>query len=67
MKRAKHINQTEREFRARKRREFKALEKAFDKFVYGCVYTPLSDGEVGRIGNELEAMRKVLQPWWRKA
>jgi len=67
MNRTTHIKKTEREFRKQKRREFKALVKAFYNYRLGCAYCPTKTGAVGRIESALDDMAKVLRPWWRKA
>lgn len=68
MKRAEHIKQTERQFRARKRKEFNDLQKAAEKFLNGAAYLPETPHiYFGIICSNIRSMAKMLRPWWRKA
>lgn len=70
MKRARHIKMTEREYKARKRREFKELKKALDKFRYGCTYMPQDALEIlflGRMDKTIDKAHDVLKKWWKNA
>lgn len=41
---ARHIPDTMRQFKARKRREFRAIVKAFEVYKIGCAYAPYQTG-----------------------
>ena len=56
-----HIEGTWRQWTTRKRKEFRDLEKAFDQFRLGCVYTPLLS-EVHEFKKLLEEGRKKMSP-----
>lgn len=68
MKRAPHIRMTEREFRARKRREFRTLRKAMKAFLPGSAFLP--EKAFREWNDALDALDRVYQEckgWWRHA
>lgn len=67
MKRCKWIPMTEKQFRARKRKEFKALKKAFDVWRFGCACTPANESQVGIIQKQIDSIFAQCKTWWRKA
>lgn len=67
MKRAAHIKMTEREFRAWKRREWRAVERALRLFNRASAYTPAWRSLI-RLEREVRAIRAELDtPNWRTA
>lgn len=67
MKRAKWVDMTERQFRAKKRKDFRALKKAFDAWRLGCGLTPTNKGQVGIIQEQIDSIFEQCKPWWRKS
>lgn len=68
MKRAKHIKMTEREFRKRKRKEFRIARKAMDKLNLGSAYLPPS--AFRQFNKAEEYFKKAYEDcktWWRNA
>ena len=58
---------TQRQWKARKRQELKAVIKAFDTYHCGCAFTPGTSGEVGIIDEQLEKLRALhsVKQWGR--
>ena len=58
---------TTRRWKARKRRELKAVLRAFSAFRIGCAYTPMKDGEVGAVEDLLRRMQQRVsaKEWGR--
>ena len=67
VKRAKHIEMTEKQFKAQKRHQFRLLKKALNDLRIGCAYLPVHEHFVNQIGQILDDAEAVLRPWWRKA
>lgn len=58
---------TSRQWKAKKRRELRAITKAFELYRFGCAYCPCKDGEVGQIQHLLNSMQQKLsaRSWGR--
>lgn len=58
---------TQRQWKSRKRRELKAIIKAFENYRMGCAYCPGTDGEVGELQHLLERLKDShsVKKWGR--
>lgn len=58
---------TQREWRRLKRRHLKTLRKAFSEVRRGSVFTPSSDGAIGKIDELIEQLEQLWSPanWGR--
>lgn len=62
-----HIGGTHRAWKARKRRELRAVERVFDALTIGCAYAPPANAAIGRIGAALAELRTAysVKAWGR--
>lgn len=51
---------TQQQWKSRKRREAKALERAFNVFRMGCAHTPLCNSEILVLQQTISSIRKQL-------
>lgn len=58
---------TQRQWKARKRREIRALWAAFDQFRMGCAHTPLRNAEVSALKDVIVSIAHQLtvKEWGR--
>jgi primosomal protein N' len=62
------INMTERQFKARKRKEFNEALRALRKLRQGCAFMPHpKDFYIGDIADEMMKAKKEFIKWWGKA
>ena len=64
------VDTTDRQFKARKRKEFNEALRAMEKLAYGCAYMPRSDDigfNVSLTRTQMKEAKKKLQQWWGKA
>lgn len=64
----KHLQQTMRQFKKQKRKEFKALREAIDEFNFGCAYLPKSAYlQFTKARKCLNNVYEDCKHWWKKA
>lgn len=63
----KHIACTKREWKARKRREWREVVRALETFLVGAAYTPIHDKFWALLTKDVRAMTKRLsvKEWGR--
>ena len=64
----KHGLTTQREWKSLKRKQFLAIQKAFDEYLIGCVYTPAYyTGELQQLHDLIESIQEAqsIKRWGR--
>lgn len=64
MKGASHIHGTLRQFKQRKRREFRAIVQAFERYRLGCAFAPYETHKLARCLKE-GVMKLSVKEWGR--
>lgn len=59
-----HIPGTVKQWRARKRRELKAVMSALDTFRLGCAYTPVNYFVIDDLEKTLTSMAQAMKGHW---
>jgi len=64
----KHMNQTLRQFKKQKRKEFRAIRQASRKLNFASAYLPREAfRKFSKAEKLIEDAYEICKPWWKKA